>query len=275
MLLDKLKIILIKAFFCFKVNDGFQQAILFIRNSKKYSSKYKKNTFLGKENKEIVKYDLLLSGKNIPFHIRTYSGDFDIFYEVFLKEAYHIPVSLFSPVNTDIVIADLGANIGCTSVYFALHYPEAKIFALEAEEENYKILKKNISFSKNIVATHGAIDTKDGTVFLSSPDLSYNFKVSDTAEKNGSSVKAYSMFTYMNILGINHIDLLKIDIEGLEQALLRTNNEWLRKVNHIIIELHEPYTIDQLQQDLLPFGFKVVSPDSSGELKMIYARKEY
>lgn len=272
MFFNKVSTILSKSLFCFKINTSFSQAILFIKNSKKYTTEFKKNIFFGKENKEVVTYNLILSGRNIPIHIRTYSGDFDIFYEIFWRKTYYIPEELFSSDHK--VIMDLGANVGLTSVFFALHYPEAKIYALEAEEENYKVLEKNVSFSNNIVSEHAAIDTKDGVVFLSSPDLSYNFKILDKGEKNGSPVKAYSMFTYMNTLGIDHIDLLKIDIEGLEQFLLKDNNEWLKKVDNIIIELHHPYTMDQLRQDLLPFGFKVFPPHSFNRLEMIFATKK-
>lgn len=272
MFINKLSTILSKSIFCFKINSSFSQAVLFIKNSKKYTSEFKKNNFFGKENKEVVTYNLVLSGQNILVHIRTYSGDFDIFYEVFWRKVYHIPAERFTSGQR--VIMDLGANVGLTSVFFALQYPNAKIYALEAEEENYKILEKNVSFSKNIIAEHAAIDTKDGVVFLSSPDLSYNFKISDKIEENGNPVKAYSMCTYMNTLAIDHIDLLKIDIEGLEQFLLKDNNEWLKKVDNIIMELHDPYTVDLLKQDLLPFGFKVFSPDSFNGLEMIYATKK-
>lgn len=271
MLLAKLNSVLSKAFFCFRINSDLLQAILFIRNSKKYSSKYKKNQFLGKENKEKVKYCLLLLRKKIPIYIRTYSGDFDIFYEIFFRKVYQIPNMLFSPGNKNIV--DLGANIGLTSLFFALQYPDAEIYSLEAEGENYKVLEQNVSFLKNIKPKYGAIDINDGKVFLSSPDLSYNFKVSDKIVKNGREIQAYSMFSFMDLCGINHIDLLKIDIEGLEQSLLQYNNEWLKQVDNIIIELHEPYEVDQLKQDLLPFGFKILSPSSFKGLKMIYATK--
>lgn len=272
MLISKLNTILSKAIFCFKINSSFLQTVLFIKNSKRYSSTYKKNKLLGTENKELVEYNLLLSGNNIPLSIRTYSGDFDIFYEIFWKKTYHIPKMLFSPGNK--IIMDLGANIGFTSIFFSLQYPNAKIYALEAEEENYKILKKNVSFSKNIISKHGAIDTKDGIVFLSSPDLSYNFKISDTVTEIGEKVQAYSMKSYMELLEIDHIDLLKIDVEGLEQSLLKNNNEWLSKVDNIIIELHDPYSLDELKQDLLPFDFTVLTPNSFKGLKMIYATKK-
>lgn len=272
MFIDKINTIILKAIFCFKINSSFPQTVLFIKNSKRYSSTYKKNKLLGTENKELVEYDLFLSGKKVPLCIRTYSGDFDIFYEIFWKKTYYIPEVLFSTGNK--IIMDLGANIGLTSIFFALQYPNAKIYALEAEEDNYKILEKNVSFSENIISKHGAIDTKDGIVFLSSPDLSYNFKISDTVTEIGEKVQAYSMKSYMELLEIDHIDLLKIDIEGLEQSLLKNNNEWLNNVDNIIIELHDPYSLDELKQDLLPFGFTVLTPDSFRGLKMIYATKK-
>jgi len=45
-------------------------------------------------------------------------------------------------------------------------------------------------------------------------------------------------------------------------------------VDNIIIELHDPYSLDELKQDLSPFGFTVLTPDCFRGLKMIYATKK-
>jgi hypothetical protein len=40
------------------------------------------------------------------------------------------------------------------------------------------------------------------------------------------------------------IDLLKVDIEGSENELFRTNYEWLRKTRAIVIEFHNHFRSD-------------------------------
>ena len=39
--------------------------------------------------------------------------------------------------------------------------------------------------------------------------------------------------------GIDHIDLLKIDIEGAEREIFRDPSSWIGKVDALIVELHE------------------------------------
>jgi FkbM family methyltransferase len=244
-----------------------------VKKSKEYSSRYKRGLFVRENNSNnTIQYNLFLKGKKLPISIRTFTGDFDIFYEIFWRKVYQIPKKIAAKEYKTIV--DLGANTGFTSVFYALHYPNAKIFALEAEEENYKILKQNTLFSDNITVKHGAIDVQDGSVYLSSPDLSYNFKVSSEPQKNVQKIQAYNMFSFMNLFKINHIDLLKIDIEGMEQSILSSNNEWLDKVDNIIIELHKPYEIEDLERDISPFGFRIIPPNSIKNLKMIFAVKK-
>jgi hypothetical protein len=53
---------------------------------------------------------------------------------------------------------------------------------------------------------------------------------------------------------IDHIDLLKVDIEGGEVDLF-TRPEFLSKVGLVAIELHGDYTIDKFQDAIDPAGF--------------------
>ena len=60
-----------------------------------------------------------------------------------------------------------------------------------------------------------------------------------------------------------HIDLLKIDIEGGEQALLTSNTEWLAAVDAIVAEFH-PNVVDYagLIERLVANGFRYVPAGS-------------
>ena len=45
--------------------------------------------------------------------------------------------------------------------------------------------------------------------------------------------------TLMKEHGIDHIDILKIDIEGAEKEVFRDPSAWIGKVDALIVELHE------------------------------------
>ena len=61
----------------------------------------------------------------------------------------------------------------------------------------------------------------------------------------------------MEDLHIFHIDLLKMDIEGAEKAVLRDAAAWLPKVRVLIVELHGDYSEADLRSDIEPFGFQI------------------
>jgi FkbM family methyltransferase len=49
------------------------------------------------------------------------------------------------------IIIDGGAYVGFSSIYFALKYPKAKIFAVEPEEGNFRLLSSQTSSISNII----------------------------------------------------------------------------------------------------------------------------
>lgn len=231
-------------------------------NSKKFSH-FQKHNFSKKEI-SIPKYNLRISDKEFDIRMRTYSGDISIFYELFWKDMYSIPDEFIKPPK---IIIDLGAHVGFASIYYALKYKEAKIYSIEASKENFKLLKTNTSSFQNITVLNNAVYFKDGEVLFDESGLSYNTKISD----KGEVVKSVSIPALMQEYGIKNIDLLKIDIEGAEKELLEKNNNWLECVNHIIIELHKPYDLNALKNDLEPYGFKIVIPNNQNGLKNIFA----
>jgi hypothetical protein len=65
----------------------------------------------------------------------------------------------------------------------------------------------------------------------------------DSAEKRFGEtlheVQGMTVDTIMKEQGIEHIDILKIDIEGAEREVFRDPSSWVSKVDALIVELHE------------------------------------
>ena len=55
------------------------------------------------------------------------------------------------------IVLDAGANIGASAIYFARRYPNARIFALEPEQENYDLLLRNTHRYHNIIPIKAAL----------------------------------------------------------------------------------------------------------------------
>src|SRR5690348_13938030 len=47
-------------------------------------------------------------------------------------------------------IVDIGANVGCASVFFAVAHPQATVYALEPAKEAFDYLKKNTAELANV-----------------------------------------------------------------------------------------------------------------------------
>lgn len=232
-------------------------------NSKKYSKTYKQDN-LNLSNHETIDYHLKINDKAFDILMRTFAGDIDIFYEIFWKKMYNIPKKYL--LNQPKIIVDLGAHIGFTSSFYALQYPNSKIYSVEASNNNYKLLEENTKAFSNITTYHKAIYSKDGFInFNDNGLLSYNPFISE----EGTPMPCFTVDTLMTINNLTKIDLLKIDIEGAEVEILRNNNTWLNKVDCIIIEIHKPYDITDLIKDVEKFGFKIETPNHQNGLQNI------
>lgn len=169
------------------------------------------------------------------------------------------------------VIVDLGAHVGFTSIYYSLIYESAIIFSIEASKKNYEFLSYNTKSFENIYTLQKVIYSKEGYVKFNEDNVfSYNNKINDS----GKPTECITMNALMKYFEIEKIDLLKIDIEGAEAEILNTNNNWLNKVDNIIIELHRPYNIKELEKDLNKFGFEVKSPAEDKNIKNIFLTKK-
>jgi FkbM family methyltransferase len=179
---------------------------------------------------------LRLSNLKEPFSLSNNPYDYATFEEVLLRREYDIELS-FEPKN----IIDAGANIGLTALFLANKYPGAAIVSLEPDDENFKLLSQNVSAYKNIIPLKGGLWFKDAFLEIVDEAVGNNaFRVEEVGADHDLAIRAYGLPTIMKQQEWEHIDLLKIDIEGSEKKLFEKNFEdWLPKVRVLIIELHD------------------------------------
>jgi hypothetical protein len=100
----------------------------------------------------------------------------------------------------------------------------------------------------------GCVSDTDGERFFTTDQATWGNAISETP--TARRVPAYSLATIMRRHGIEHIDVLKVDIEGEERRLFK-QADFLRQTETILIELHEGYPADEFQRDLRPYGLAV------------------
>ena len=173
-------------------------------------------------------------------NIRLTTSDVGVFREVFSEKAYDLGFLNLHPST----IIDGGANVGYASVFFAITYPQARVFAIEPEESNFEMLLRNVRFYRNIIPIHAALWHKEEELqILDTGAIKAAFQtVISTKEKNSNIVNVLTVDRLMDLGKIDTIDIFKIDIEGAEKELFSANYEkWLEKTNVIIIELHDRF----------------------------------
>ena len=170
------------------------------------------------------------------FSFRNNPFDFATFEEVILKEDYNLTIN-FNPST----IIDGGANIGLTSVFFANKYPNADIVAVEPEEGNFEMLKKNttnygrISLIRSGIWSHSAILS-----VIDEGKGNNSFTVAEILSPKVDSINAISIYDIMQERSWDTIDILKLDIEGAEKNVFEKKFEqWLPRVKILIIEFHD------------------------------------
>jgi FkbM family methyltransferase len=131
------------------------------------------------------------------------------------------------------LIIDCGANIGLSSVSYARQFPETKIIAVEPAQSNLEIASKNLAAYPNVRLVHGGVWDTPCLLSIVNPDAEpWAFQV----EEGKGSIPA---FTIDQLSEGKPILIVKVDIEGAEKALFRSNTDWMDRTDLIAIELHD------------------------------------
>jgi len=196
--------------------------------------------------------------------LREVGSDILTFNEVIGEEVYENVISTLSSCN---VVVDLGANIGLASLYFAAHYPNCKLLAVEPNPSSYEMLSSNLSQLVSL----GRCKTLKAAVWSSerslSPDCSlelehysaFKIKADSVAGSDENTMIGIPMAKILSDSGLQQIDLLKVDIEGAEVELFKGNVDWLTMVRLIAIEFHdnsrEACDFDGIMRE---YGFRII-----------------
>ena len=256
-MIQRLRQAINKVSFCYTISADLNTFFSLLVNTKKS----KKKVVAHKDGDDPVPYNFKITEQSKKISLRTYSGDIAMFYEIFWQKIYGVATEINI---TPQVIVDAGANIGMTSLFFSKYFPKATIYAIEPDADNFEILTENLSeeiHKGNLIPLKAAIADTDAEVFIEKRNYAYNSKVSET-EETGNKVKAYSPHTLLREMMITQIDILKIDIEGMEEKIFSSETDWLKIVQLIIMECHS-HSIEQLcRAKLVEYGFVLTKKGS-------------
>jgi FkbM family methyltransferase len=154
---------------------------------------------------------------------------------VWIKENY-------GKMPTNATIVDIGANIGAFSIYAACSGDNNTVYAYEPMPENYELLVRNIKINnmeQRIRAFNlGISSQKERRMLYLNDSLSHSV----CCQKEGNPSIEISCISLEDIFTSNSlksIDLLKIDCEGAEYAILfNASSACFEKIKEIRMEYH-------------------------------------
>jgi FkbM family methyltransferase len=178
-------------------------------------------------------HELKLGTKTRRFHYRKNRSDQVVITQMFVDQHYALERIRRAPELHNFVqgrlalglrplIVDAGANIGASPVYFAAHFPEALVVAIEPELENFRLLSKNVE-GLNVELVHGAISSSNGrarVVDAGEGPCGYRTEAVGEADRNGEIVPRTTIDTiYRSHPPPFFPFIVKVDIEGGEAEL--------------------------------------------------------
>ena len=186
---------------------------------------------------------------------------------VLTAEAQDLFLYEYTPRSGDVVF-DIGAGIGAEALLFSrLVGPAGRVVSVEAHPGTYRRLVDlcNANDLGNVTTLNVAVSDTDGEVTIS--DDAHYLRNAIT-EDGGVRVPSRRIDSLAAELGIQRIDLLKMNIEGAEREALRGMGLLLAATRHVCISCHD-FLSDDLRTKafvttfLVDHGFDVTTrPDA-------------
>jgi FkbM family methyltransferase len=172
---------------------------------------------------------------------------------------------------------DVGAHHGEVTLGYAYHNPGLKIYAFEP---NLRAATKLIGRSPNFVVIPMAVAENDGcadfhiNAFDASSSLLSLNEVGVRSWIGGEVLKVEStvqvptirLDTFMGLVGIETVDFLKVDAQGMDLGVVRSAGSRLRDIEKIVVEVSlasvPVYTGEPSKEDVANYlrdaGFSLV-----------------
>lgn len=190
-----------------------------------------------------------------PVAIRPLTSDIQVVWDTFVGR-YHLPPPALT--GSPQLIWDLGANIGLTMAHMACLYPDARIVGVEMAAGNASLCRSNLApWGNRCELIEAAVWDEDGYVaYAGERGAEWGFRVVPESAGNAKSARAISLNTLLSSPGAGpRVDYLKMDIEGAESRVLRSQTEWAKAILCLKVEVHGPYSVEQCCVDLEELGF--------------------
>ncbi len=174
--------------------------------------------------------------------IRQNYGDAMTIAEIFLDDCYIHDLTL----SPNPVVIDVGGFIGDFSLYAVKRLNARRVIVCEPSPRSWALLLKNIAnngYEDRIEPVNKAVTADGGNVMMDidAPDERQSMvSAYYPTERPLSAVSGVSLGQLLRDYNVESVDLLKIDVEGGEYAILEsTPPVVLSRIRNIVFEYHD------------------------------------
>jgi FkbM family methyltransferase len=162
-------------------------------------------------------------------------------------------LSGFDPPHT---VLDLGANIGVAALLLRARYPDAQIVAVEPDPATFEKLERNVGGDPGVTTINAAITATPGPISFVSDPMSWASRLAAPGEPS-TTVPGVTIDELATRFGVGEGDMIKIDIEGAEHAVIPAASV-LDRASVLIGEVHDagPGTAEHLFRVLEARGWR-------------------
>jgi FkbM family methyltransferase len=165
-------------------------------------------------------------------------------------------------------VIDIGANCGYFSMVAASECSDIRVIAFEPNPKLFRILRENVEANGfSIVCEDKAVSDHTGSseFYLAASDMSGSLEHDFREQHQGvQSVTTVTLDDYLRGSDDSPPMIIKIDVEGHEQSVLRGAGQTLEKYKpDLILEVLAPYS-DDVEQMLVGLGYSFYSISPTG-----------
>jgi FkbM family methyltransferase len=166
--------------------------------------------------------------------------------EVFVERAYADYFPFYQRIN----VLDIGGHFGYFAIFAALNSAsESRIVTVEPSAHNVSVLSANVQQMglRHIEVVHGAVSSSSGKVDLHitkahncSLIASHARAMGDDGELTKERINSFSLSDILDKSRFDTVDVLKMDCEGAEYAIVYdTADDVFKRIHLLMMEFHD------------------------------------
>jgi FkbM family methyltransferase len=159
-------------------------------------------------------------------------------------------------------VLDIGANTGIYALAAKAVNPAATVVAFEPLQMVYRTLARNVSINGLLIGTEDlAVSDRDGAAELFEDRRDHTVATMERGNAPAVSRAVHTVVTtrldsYLDARGSETPDLIKIDVEGHEPAVVRGMGRYLAQMPTLVTEILSDEVAAQVEALVLPLGYR-------------------